>query len=380
MNPKPRLIIVITALLLAAILVILATNKVAGDEFVEPESLVNDFYSVLVCEEGFGGVLDRAVLIQGYSNKDKKQYVTVFPGSYTWGASLLSRHYEKGGRDGLVKFMNTQLIVPIDASLVISEKQRKTLIEYAVPTMQLDKSYMLRSGSQIYNFRPGVYTPNLEEGLAIMGIEDTYGDLARLRFLYTKALVGGLADQARSNELEAVSLCKREFKALGSEKLSVSQMVKALMQRSPRDLQILPALNTGEIFAQKLGQFLAVEGLIAWDSPLDLDFSMPVKVLNGCGWSGLAAKTSGYLERAGFQTLEPASAQSFLYKTSEIHYPSTPQGRETAMVLGALLHCRELIPQSESSAKQVTLILGADFNDQYYVNHAASTSAADDQN
>ncbi len=85
-----------------------------------------------------------------------------------------------------------------------------------------------------------------------------------------------------------------------------------------------------------------------------------VEVLNGCGVSGVAALTHGYLRRFGFDVVNVENAAAFDYKeTIVIDRGGDEQvARRLARIIGTENIIRQIRPDL---MLQVTVILGADY-------------------
>jgi hypothetical protein len=85
-----------------------------------------------------------------------------------------------------------------------------------------------------------------------------------------------------------------------------------------------------------------------------------VKVLNGSGVQGLAAKTQAQLNVSGFHTLPPpGDADRSDYATTQIHY--APGSKAEAQLTAVYLGTGTLVPGGNVVGSNVTVVLGRDF-------------------
>ncbi len=329
----------------------------------------HEFQQILFLLEGGNKEIQGGGVALFYPEKED-QLVSFFSSNYTIQGTPIGEIYSQEGAAGVAQRYATLLGNPLTGVVVIPESTLQPLVEATQPPVSIQRSVSVVVQGKNWEFGRGIYTPTVEEGMAILSSKDTIGDVAELRRTYTLAIYEALGEWSKSPNKELNKLLTKDVTLYS---ISPDNLMWLMSSYRPEEVRIVGNMGDGELWALRVATlFDAYNGLIASFPAYDL--SVPVDVLNGSGWPALASKTGRYLENSGFaigevgNALTPKGNVNYSHKTTDIAYYGGDEIKQTAMILGALIHCSDIQASTEFTEPKIVITLGADFNDQYYVN------------
>ncbi len=369
MSKLQRMLIAGLGVFVIVIFVLVMVAQQTKDYGTEVTVEQGEFQQLLFLVESRSGVLSGAAVSFFYPG-DEPQGFTFFPANYQANQSTLGQIYSENGVVGLSALFTNLLQDDLDGVVVIPQANMKSLVEKTLPSITLTRNTSVVVGGKSLNLGKGVYTPTVEEGVAILSSKDTVGDVAELRKKYAIAIYGALGEKSKSPDKEINRILTKDLTLHG---ITPDNMMWVMSTFNPHNVTLYSSFDSGKVWSQRITQVIAgYKGeLVSFGG---YDFSVPVEVLNGSGWPSLASKTGRYLENSGFavgyvgNALTPNGNVNYSHKTTDIAYYGGEEVRQTALVLGALIHSTDIQPSTELTEPKIVLTLGADFNDQYYVN------------
>lgn len=372
MNKTQQILLATLGVLVLVIFILVMVAQQTREYGTEVTVEENEFQQILYLVEGsqnalLGGAISYFYPQQGF------QGVTFFSDDYLIEGKLAKDIYTTSGVEGMAQTYANLLGSEISGVVVIPQKSIEALVEHIRPSLDVQRNVSFALQGVSWNFAKGVYTPTVEEGLAILSSKDTVGDVADLRRQYMLALYRGLGEMSKNPDKTLNRLLTKD---LALHTITPDNMMWLMTQYRPTDLQIVGNMQNGEVWASRVATLLAAERgeLVSFVSP---DFSVPVIVLNGKGVDGAAGRTTAYLARSGFAMGEPGNAttnnnKNFLHKTTDIDYYGGESVKQTAMILGALVHTSDIEVSTQFTEPKIVITIGEDFNEQTYYAQASN--------
>ncbi len=368
MSKMQRMLIAGLGVFVVVIFILVMVAQQTKDYGTEVTVDQGDFQQLLFLVESGNGSLESGAVTFFYPGG--AQGFSFFPKSYKVNQSTLGEIYSRNGVVGLSALFTDLLNDDLDGVIVIPQGNISKLVEKTVPSITINRNISAVVGGKSLNLGKGIYTPTVEEGVAILSSKDTVGDVADLRKKYAIAIYGALGEKSKNPDKEINRILTKDLTLHG---ITPDNMMWVMSSFNPYNVQNFSSFESGEVWSQRIAQVISgYKGdLVSFGG---YDFSVPVEVLNGSGWPALASKTGRYLEKSGFEigyvgnALTPNGNVNYSHKTTDIAYYGGEEVRQTALVLGALIHSTDIQPSTTLTEPKIVLTLGADFNDQYYVN------------